>query len=124
MVSACATDPVKLPDFSVAARPDVGITDPTPLPMLCAWPWTDAECLTRLDVYEDIAEDNTTIAQLNADIIRDGEAAYDHILSGAKQQQEIGQIRQRMLEAERRDHFWDNLWHRSLILALAIGLAL
>ncbi len=76
-----------------------------------------------MDVYEDVAEGNTTIAQLNADIARDGEEAYDHILSAAKAQQEIAQIRQEMLEAERKDHFIDNLWHRALIIALAIGLA-
>ncbi len=124
MVSACAADPVKLPDFEEAARKDVEITYSTQLPMLCEIPYTDPQCYVRLDVYEDVAEGNTALADLNAGIIVDGEASYDHILSGAKKQQEVGQIRQEMLEQERRDHFWDNVWHRGLILAMAIGMIL
>lgn len=124
MVSACAADPVKLPDFEEAKRADVEVTDPVPLPMLCEVPFETPECYTQLDVYDDIAYDNTELAQLNADIVRDSEAAYDIILSEAKKQQEVGQIRQEMLEQERRDHFWDNVWHRGLILALAVGMML
>lgn len=78
----------------------------------------------RLDVFEDEAIDNKELAQLNADIARDSDKAYDHILAAAKAQQEIAQIRQEMLEAERRDHFWDNVWHRALIIVIAIGAAL
>ena len=87
-------------------------------------PWTATECWQRLDVFEDVAIDNTEIADLNASIAEDSDEAYDHILNAAKAQQKIAQIRQEMLEAERKDHFIDNLWHRGLILALAIGLAL
>ena len=124
MVSACATDPLKLPQFEAAERADVEVTDPSALPQLCEWPWTTAECLQRFEAYEDVSEGNTELAQLNADIVRDGEEAYDYILSGAKKQQEISQIRQEMYEAEQRDHFIDNMWHKALIIALAIGLAL
>lgn len=78
----------------------------------------------RLDVFEDEAIDNKELAQLNADIARDSDKAYDHILAAAKAQQEIAQIRQEMLEAERRDHFWDNVWLKSLIILLGLGYAL
>ncbi len=124
MASACAVDPIQLPDFDVAARSTVEITDPAELPELCKIPFTSADCYQRMDVYDDIAFDNTELAQLNADIARDGEEAYDYILSAAKKQQEISQIREEMLQMERRDHFIDNLWHRGLILALAIGFSL
>lgn len=124
MVSACATDPIQLPSFQEAERSEEEVSDPVLLPELCKLPWTTAGCLQRLDVYEDVAEGNTEIAQLNADIARASDSAYDHILSAAKQQQEIGQIRQRMLEAERQDHFWDNVWHRALIIVIAIGAVL
>ena len=119
----CATDPIQLPDFSVAERQDVEVTDPVALPLLCEIPFQTADCYNRLDVYDDVATGNTELAALNADIARDSDEAYDHILAAAKAQQEIAQIRQEMLEAERRDHFIDNTWHRALILALAIGLA-
>ncbi len=124
MVSGCAVDPIQLPKFEEAERADIEVTNPTQLPELCEWPWTTGECLQRLDVYEDVAVGNTTLAQVNADIARDSDEAYDHILSAAKKQQEVSQIRQEMLEAERRDHWIDNMWHRGLIVALAIGLAL
>lgn len=124
MVSACVTDPVTLPDFDVAKRADVEVTDPTPLPMLCDVPFETALCYQILEAFDDIAYDNTEIAYLNAGIVRDGEAAYDLVLAAGKKQQEVGQIRQEMLEQERQDHFWDNVWHRGLILVLAVGMIL
>lgn len=78
----------------------------------------------RIDVFEDVAIGNTELADLNASIAEDSDAAYDHILAAAKAQQEISQIRQEMLEAERRDHFWDNIWNKTLIILLALGYAL
>lgn len=115
---------MQLPDFEVAERSNEKITDPVDYPVLCEIPDWDVQCWQAFDVYEDIAEGNKEIAQLNADIARDSDEAYDHILNAAKAQQEIAKIREEMLEAERRDHFIDNLWHRGLIIALAIGLAL
>lgn len=75
-------------------------------------------------MFEDIAIDNTEIAQLNADIARLSDGAYDDILAGAKKQQDIALIREDMLQAERKDHFIDNLWHRGLILLMAAGMVL
>lgn len=75
-------------------------------------------------MFDDEANDNKEIAQLNADIARDSDEAYDYILSAAKKQQEIAQIRQEMLEAERRDHFWDNVWNKLIIVLLGLGYAL
>ncbi len=113
-----------MPKFETAERKDVEVTDPIEYSELCEIPFETVECYQRLEVFDDEANDNKDLAQLNADIARDSDAAYDHILSGAKQQQEIGQIRQRMLEAERRDHFWDNVWNKVLIVLLALGYAL
>lgn len=115
---------MQLPKFEEAARGDEEVTDPVDLPELCEVPWSAVECWGRLDVFDEVADGNTAIAQLNADIARDSDAAYDHILSGAKQQQSIGLIREEMLEAERRDHFIDNLQHWGVILLLGIGLIL
>ena len=124
MVSACAVDPIQLPDFETAERQDVEVTDPAALPELCEIPFEAPACYQRLDVYDDVAHDNTDLAQLNADIARDSDEAYDHILAAAKAQQEVAQIRQEMLEAERRDHMMDNIWHKVLIVLLGLGYAL
>ena len=124
MVSGCAVEPIQLPDFDVAARSDIEVTDATEYPELCEIPFETAECYQRLDVYEDVAENNKDLANLNASIARDNEKAYDLILSAGKKQQQIGVIREDMLQAERNDHTFDNIWHRSLIVVLAIGLML
>lgn len=123
-LSGCAAAPIPLPDFEKAARPDGEVTDPVALPDLCQIPFTTADCYQRLDVYEDVATGNTKTAQLNADIARLSDRAYDKILSGAMKQQEIALIREDMLQAERRDHFIDNLWHRGLIILMAVGMVL
>jgi len=123
-ISACAAEKIQLPNFEEAERLDVEVTDPVDYPELCNIPFTAVECWQSLDVFEDVAIGNKELAQLNADIARDGDKAYDHILSAAKKQQEVGQIRQEMLEAERRDHFINNVWHRALIILMAIGFVL
>lgn len=123
MVSACAGERIQLPDFEEATRIDEEVTDPSNLPLLCSIPWQSASCWQAIGVYEDVAEGNTQIAQLNADIARDSDEAYDYILSGAKNQQVIVQIREEMYEAEKRDHMLDNWFHR-ILLAIGIGLAL
>ncbi len=124
MVSGCAVAPIQLPNFEVAERQDVEVTDPVDYTELCNIPFETVECYQRVEVFESEAEDNKKIAQLNADIARDSDEAYDHILSAAKAQQEIAQIRQEMLEAERRDHFWDIVWHRALIaVGILVGVA-
>ncbi len=125
MVSGCAVERIQLPDFELAERDKtVEVTDPVEYTVLCVWPWTTAECLQRLDVFEDEAIDNKKLAQTNADIARASDASYDHILSGATKQQSIALIREETLEIERKDHFIDNLWHRGLILVMAIGMVL
>ncbi len=121
MVSGCAVEPIQLPKFEAAERQDVEVTDPVEYTLLCELPWATTECWQRVGVFEDEAFDNKDIAQLNADIARDSDEAYDYILSGAKKQQEISQIRQEMLEAERRDHFIDNLQRGIAIVLFAIA---
>jgi len=123
-VNACAAERLQLPDFEEAARSDEQVTDPVDLPDLCQVPWTTTKCWGRLDVFEDVSIGNTETAQLNADIARDSDAAYDYILSSAKRQQQIAQIREDMLQAERQAHFVNNLWHRGVIVLIGIGIAL
>ena len=126
MVSGCVAGPTQLPDFEVAQRADVEVSIPVLLPELCEIPWQprDVSCWQRLDIYDDVAIGNTELAQINADIIGHSDEAYDHILSAAKRQQSIALIREDMLQAERKDHLIDNLWHRALILLMAAGLVL
>ncbi len=124
IINGCAVERIQLPDFDKATRSDEKITNPVAYPDLCPIPWASTSCWQRLDVYEDIAIGNLSIAQLNADIARDSDTAYDFILSSAKRQQQIGRIREEMLEQERRDHLLDNWFHRGLIALGLLGAVL
>ncbi len=125
MVGACAVDPIQLPDFEAAERSvEEEVTDPVSYPILCAMPWATVQCWKSFEVFEEIAENNKDMAAVNASIARDSDAAYDRILSAAKQQQAIVQIREDMLAAERRDHFIDNTERGLVILILGLGLIL
>jgi len=123
-LAGCAVERIQFSDFGEAKRADIEVTDPTDYPNLCMIPWTTTECWATLDVYEDIAVDNFNLAQLNADIARDSDAAYDHILSAAKAQQEISKIREEMLEIERREHLFDNIKYLAIIGLGVLGVAL
>lgn len=124
MVSACAVDPIQLPNFEEAERSDAEITDPVEYTLLCELPWTTEECFQRLDVFEDEAEDNKELAQLNADIARDSDKAYDHVLSAARNQQKIAILREEQLQLERRDHLIDKIQYWGIILLMGAGLIL
>ena len=124
MVSACAVEPIQLPDLQIAERSNEEVTDPVEYTLLCELPWTTEECLQRLDVFEDEAFDNKEIAQLNANIARDSDAAYDHILSAARKQQQIALLREEQLQLERRDHFIDKIQYGLVILLMGAGLIL
>ena len=87
-------------------------------------PWNAKKCWQRMELFEDVAIGNTELANMNASIARDSDEAYDHILSAAKSQQEISQIRQEMLEAEQRDHWFTKIQYGGMILLLALGLIL
>ena len=74
-------------------------------------------------VFEEVAVNNFDLALINAQIAEDSDKAYDAILSAAKQQQQIAQIREEQLQIVRRDAFWD-VWLRNGIIAIGILLSL
>ena len=127
ILAGCASSPVELPDWDLAQRDQSKeASDPVALPDLCAVPWQpdDVECWAALDLHDIAAEANYTIAAENAKSSRAGDAAYDELLGAAKVQQELSEIRQRMLEQERRDRELDKWWYRALIVLIGIGAAL
>lgn len=127
IAAGCASQPVELPNWDLAERPPIEVVDPVELPALCeipsngTWP---AECWLALDAYDIVASGNTEIAQDLANALRKSDASYDALLGAAKVQQELSQIRQELLEKERRDHTIDNWWHRGLIVLIGVGVAL
>lgn len=127
ILAACASQPVELPNWDLAERDQTKqAADPLELPVLCSMPWdySDVECWAALEQFDIVAEGNTEIAADNAAASLAGDQAYDELLGAAKIQQELSQIRQELLEKERRDHAIDNWWHRGLIVLIGIGIAL
>ena len=115
----CTTSHVELPDWELAAREPVPVTDPTPLPDLCFVPFESLECYQALDAYDIVAIGNTDIAQANADALRKTEAGYDALIEAGKLQQQLSQIRQEILEEERKAHMHDKWFYQGII---ALGL--
>ena len=114
------------PDWSAVALPVVEITDPVALPQLCpativeatdgerygTWP---AECWRALAAYEITAEGNTSIAQLNANALRNTEAGYNSLISAGQMQQELSGFYSDLLEDERKARFIDSLLYKILV---------
>ena len=120
---ACGGDPILLPNLNEAERSQESVTLPTEYPVLCEIPDWDTSCWQAFAAFEEIAVNNADLATINAQIAEDSDKAYDHILSAAKQQQEISKIREEQLQIVRRDAFWD-VWLRNGIIAIGILLSL
>ena len=120
---SCATAPVELPEWDLAARQsNLEVSDPLPLPNLCEIPSTGSwpvECWKKLDAYDIAASANYEAAVLNASALRKSEAAYDSLIEAGKLQSQLAQIREEMLERERQAHTMDNWFYRFII---ALGL--
>ena len=127
ILAGCASTPVELPDWTLAERTPTAVTDPLDLPSLCAIPLTgswNVECWKRLSAYDLAATANTSIAQANANALRKSDASYDSLIEAGKLQSQLAQIRQQLLEQERRAHMMDNWFYRGLITLGLIGIAL
>ena len=128
ILTACAgRDRYQLPDWDLAAPTETEITDAVPLPLLCeagaGGTWS-AKCWTHMSEYEAVAERNTIAAQNYADGLRNSEQYQRELIGAAKVQQELGKIRQRLLEDEREAHKWDNWFYRGVIALGLLGAVL
>ncbi len=127
LVGCAGQDRYQLPDWDLAAPSETAVNDAVALPLLCeieaegSW---SAECWVVFMAYEEIAERNTLAAQEYADATRNAEQAQRELIGAAKVQQELGQIRQRLLEDERQAHMWDNWFYRGIIALGLVAVAL
>ena len=124
MIGACATNqPINVPEWEDAQRPEAAITYPIELPQLCeisaSGQWSVA-CWRRLEAYDIVASGNTDIARDNAEALRSTEEAYDALIRAGKYQRELARIRQEMLNEERRQRTWDRWFYRTVLAGLAI----
>ena len=119
----CASNPrTELPNWDIAERDKTEeAADPLVLPQLCTIPWseTNVACWSALDDYDVISAANYDIAEANTAALRKTEAGYDHIVQAGRMQQELGEIRQELLDEERRGRWLDKWYYRGII---ALGL--
>lgn len=128
ILAGCGSSPrVELPNWEIAERTPTEVADPLDLPDLCAIPWPvdSVDCWSRLDQYDIASSANVDIAMSNAEALRQTELAYDRMITAGKLQNELAQLRQELLEEERRQRELDKWWYRGIILAglIAIGVA-
>lgn len=127
ILGGCAgQDRRELPDWSGMALPAVPVTDPVELPLLCEISvmkdtdgqkfgfWT-ADCWKALQAYEFAAEANTSIAQSNANALRNTEAAYATLINAGEMQQQLTEFYAELLKEERSGRFIDGLLYKTLI---------
>ena len=90
VLTGCAAEPLILPDFDLAERDPAKISQASAYPQLCELDATgswSAQCWQQFLVFEEVAENNLKLANINASIANESEMAYDHILNAAKRQQ-------------------------------------
>jgi len=128
LLSGCASTPVELPSWDI---PEAGERAQFPLdqpdrPRAATSTDTtitfDEIGIRALEVHHKTATTNYDIAKGNASALEAQSRAYNSLIEAGKTQRQVAEIRQELLEIERRDHFVDNWFHRGLI-ALGILVA-
>lgn len=77
----------------------------------------DRDGVLMLKAYRTAAEANTTIADANAAALEAQAGAYNSLIEAGKLMAQIAEIREEMLELERRDAFIDRMTYRAIIIA-------
>lgn len=105
-------DPVSVPEMPQ----DVSRTDSTAT--------FDRDGVVRLTQVRVAAETNKRIAEENAAALRARNEEVEALIECARYSRIWMEVREEMLEQERRDHFIDNIWHRAVIVLGAVAVAL
>jgi len=121
LLLACATNPVTLPDWDIE-KASIEAQSPLTLPVLPQAGISgdlatfDKAAMEQLQRYVITSEGNVEIAQANAEALKSQSQAYNSLIDAGRMQQQISQIRQQLLDEEKKAHFVDNLWHRGVII--------
>lgn len=129
-LAACSSTPRELPTCDIPApMGDVGHALSTPeMPVEVSRTETsatyDLQGLLQLQRVREAGIANKNIAEENALAIEARNGEVNELIECARYQLIWMEDREDMLETERREHFIDNLWHRGLIVVVAVGMAL
>jgi hypothetical protein len=128
ILGACASQPeANRPDWSAVGELEKKpVTDPRALPALCEIPWpaTAVHCWAALDAFDVIAAGNTTIAQANANALRNTEGANDALIQAGQLQQQLSDFYRELLEDERQARWIDGMLYKAIIGLGVVAVAL
>ena len=130
ILTVCSSTPVTLPSWDIppaATEAQQPLSLPErPVATLSASGKAEfsKEGMNQLRRYTTASEANFEIAKANAAALEAQSRAYNALIDAGKMQRQVAEIRQELLEAERRDHFIDNWFHRGLIALGLIAVAL
>lgn len=130
LTAGCSSTPVELPDCQIPASTEAAqaALDLPALPGEVSSTDTtatfDVAGMQQLKRYRIASEANKTIADENALALDARNRSVEALLECSRNQRQFAVIREELLQQERKDRFIDNLWHRGLIVVIAIGIAL
>jgi hypothetical protein len=79
--------------------------------------------IKALEIYREAAEANTAIAKEHANQVDQYAVAVDHLVDAGKGQKRVADLRQEILEEERRHWFWERTSYWVAILVLGVAAA-
>jgi len=130
ILTGCSSTPPELPEWDIP-RATEEAQAPLTLPERPKATVTDvggamftAQGMQQLKRFVVASEANYDIAQANAEALEAQSKAFNALIDAGTVQREVAQIRQELLETERRDHFIDNWFHRGVIILGLLVVAL
>lgn len=84
----------------------------------------DLEGLLQFQRLREASASNKTVGDLNSAALQARNEEVNALIECVRHQNVWMEVREDMLEQERRDHAIDNLWHRGVIVLGAIAVAL
>jgi len=130
ILTGCSSTPVSLPSWDIPEATEEA-QQPLELPVrpqatLSATGMAEfsQEGMLQLQRYVAASEANFAIARANAQALEAQSRAYNALIQAGQLQRQVAEIRQELLEIERRDHFIDVWFHRGIIVLGAVAVAL
>lgn len=130
VLTACSSTPLELPTCQIPET-SLDTQQPLTLPELPvevssteSTATFDVAGMQQLKRYRIASEANSAIASANADALAARNESTNALIECSEGQEHWSQIREEMLEQERRDHFIDNWFYRGVIALGLIAVAI
>lgn len=130
LLIGCSSTPLELPVCQIPGpSPEIGMPLKSPeMPSAASSTAStatfDLEGLLQLDRVRKASLSNETIARENALALEARNEEVTSLIECSKYQKIWMEVREDMLIQERRNHQFDNYWHRGIIILIGVGIAL